>query len=185
MAGKRKLSIEQWATVDRRLINGEPIRHLAREYGVSDGTIRARIKKAGKSETVQIVAAKIVEAEKSLAALPLSAQYTARTLAQKLMSISDSLASAAELGAYTAHRLQSLANNEVAKVDDADPMASMDNLRGVGVMTKLANESASIALNLLAANKEAVQKANAGGGQGENPVEASDDELVRIATGGG
>jgi len=59
-------------------------------------------------------------------------------------------------GAATAHRLNALANSEVAKVDDSSPLSSLENLRGVGVLTKLANESANIALNLLAANKDRV-----------------------------
>jgi hypothetical protein len=76
------------------------------------------------------------------------------SLAERLRNISASLASAAELGSATAHRLHALANSEVAKVDDAEPMASLDSLRNVGVLTKLANESSHIALNLLASNKE-------------------------------
>jgi hypothetical protein len=81
-------------------------------------------------------------------------------LAEKLRSISTSLASAADLGAKTSHRLQALANSEVGKVDDADPLSvdSLTALKGVGVLTKLANDSASIALNLLAANKETVKQ---------------------------
>jgi hypothetical protein len=34
----------------------------------------------------------------------------------------------------------------------------LDNLRNVGVLTKLANESAHVALNLLAANKDRVKQ---------------------------
>ena len=55
-----------------------------------------------------------------------------------------------------------LANGEVAKVDDADPLSasSIEALKGVGVLTKLANDSANIAVNLLAANKDAVKRVN-------------------------
>ena len=42
-------------------------------------------------------------------------------------------------------------------MDDAEPMASLDSLRNVGVLTKLANESSHIALTLLAANKDRVK----------------------------
>lgn len=160
MGRKSKLTPEQWEEVDRRILEGEAIRALAREFGVSDSAIRERIAKAGKIQPVQEVAAKIIEAERSLAALPLAAQITAQNLAAKLRNISASLASAAEHGAATAHRLNALANSEVAKVDDAKPMESLENLRNVGVLTKLANDSASIALNLLAANKDTVKRIN-------------------------
>jgi len=48
----------------------------------------------------------------------------------------------------------------VAKVDDATPLQSLEALKGVGVLSKLANESAAVALNLLAANKPTVEKLN-------------------------
>ncbi|WP_291928608.1 hypothetical protein [Limnohabitans sp.] len=82
------------------------------------------------------------------------------SLAEKLRAISVSLANAAELGAKTAHRLHALANAEVVKVDDADPLKSMDALKGVSVLTKLANDSSQIAVNLLNANRETVKEAN-------------------------
>lgn len=160
MGRPSKLSPEQWAEIDRRRLEGESRRSLAREFGISEAALREREAKFGAIETVREVAAKIVDARQSLAALPLAAQVSAQSLADKLRSISTSLACAAQLGAATAHRLQSLANSEVGKVDDAEPMASLENLRNVGVLTKLANDSASIALNLLSANKETVTKIN-------------------------
>ena len=39
-------------------------------------------------------------------------------------------------------------------------MASIESLRNVGVLTKLANDSSHIALNLLAANKERIKAAD-------------------------
>lgn len=117
-------------------------------------------------------ARQIADAQSALAALPVAQQYTALSLAEKLRNISGSLASAAELGAATAHRLHALANSEVAKVDDAEPMASLDSLRNVGVLTKLANDSSHIALNLLAANKDRVKAAEDAEAQAEQAVTA-------------
>lgn len=162
MGRKSKLTPEQWADVDRRILEGESIRALAREFGLSDSAIRERIAKHGKREDVQTVARKIVDAERSLAALPLASQITAQNLAAKLRSISENLASAADYGARTAHRLTALANSEVTKVDDAQPLSekSLEAMRGVAALTKLANEAAATGLNLLAANKETVKQLN-------------------------
>lgn len=152
MARPSKLSPAQWAEIDRRLAAGEGVRDLAREFGVSPATVSKRgVSK--QSKQVHVVAKQVAAAQTALAALPVAQQYTALNLADKLRNISSSLASAAELGAATAHRLHALANSEVTKVDDADPMASIDSLKNVGVLTKLANDSSHIALNLLAANK--------------------------------
>lgn len=171
MARPSKLTPAQWAEVDRRLAAGEGVRALAAEFGVSPATISKR-GVSQQTEHVQKVAHQIAQAQTALAELPVRQQYVAMSLAEKLRNISQSLASAAELGAATAHRLQALANSEVAKVDDAEPLKSMDALKGVAALTRLANDSSSIAINLLAANKETVKKLNDQGGGDEPGVAA-------------
>jgi hypothetical protein len=158
MARPSKLTPAQWAEVERRAAEGESRRALAKEFGVDESAIRARV--STQTPRIKAVATQLAAAQTALAALPVSQQYTAMSLAEKLRNISSSLASAAELGAATAHRLHALANSEVAKVDDAEPMASLESLRNVGVLTKLANDSSHIALNLLAANKDRVKAAD-------------------------
>lgn len=143
--------------VRRRLAAGETAKALAVEFKVGRATIQ---RLSGVSVTVRKVAETVAAAQTALASLPVQQQHMALSLAEKLRSISDNLASAAEYGAKTAHRLQALANSQVSKVDDADPMKSVGQLRDVGVLTKLANESASIALNLVAANKDRVKELN-------------------------
>lgn len=160
MGRPSKLSPEQWADIERRLSAGEAASALAREFGISNTQISLRVSKVSKK--VQETAHKLAEAQTALAELPVPQQYAAVSLAEKLRAISTSLANAAELGAKTAHRLHALANSEVGKVDDTDPLCSksIEALKGVGVLTKLANESSSIALNLLNANRETVRDAN-------------------------
>jgi hypothetical protein len=166
---------------------GETARSLGREFGLSETAIRKRFganqSVSLQSSQVRTVAEKLAEANIALEALPVSQRPIAVNLAEQLKSISSSLASAAELGAKTAHRLQALANNEVGKVDDADPLASVEALRGVSALTKLANDSASIALNLLSANKDAVKRLNDDGSDAGMGLAASmtDDRLARIA----
>lgn len=158
MARPSKLSPEQWAEIERRLAAGEGASALAREFGVSPASVSVRVSKVSKK--VSETAHKLAEAQTALAELPVPQQYAAVSLAEKLRAISTSLANAAELGAKTAHRLHALANAEVGKVDDADPLGSMEALKGVSVLTKLANDSSAIAVNLLNANRETVKEAN-------------------------
>ena len=159
MGRKSKLSPSQWEDIGRRLVAGEVPSDLARMYGVHPSQITRRVL-AQKSQKVRFVAEQIAQAQTALAGLPIADQHTALSLAEKLRSISDNLASAAEYGAKTAHRLHALANSEVSKIDDAEPMGSIDNLRNVGALTKLANDSAHVALNLIAANKDTVRRLN-------------------------
>lgn len=160
MGRPSKLTLDQWAEIERRLASGEKAADLAREYKISQTRISERISKV--SEIIRNTAHKLADAQSALAELPVAQQYAAVSLAEKLRNISGSLASAAELGAKTAHRLHALANAEVGKVDDSDPLnaESISALKGVGVLTKLANESSQIAVNLLSANRDEIKHLN-------------------------
>jgi hypothetical protein len=164
MGRPSKLTEAQWAEVERRVLHGETARALGREFGVSEGAIRQRFgvstRVSTQSTQVQETARKIADANTALAALPPTQRPAALSLAEKLQNISESLASAAALGAATSHRLSALANVEVSKIDDAKVLSaeSMDAMRGVAALTKLANESSNIAINLLSANKDRMKE---------------------------
>lgn len=145
------LSPAQQEQVRRRLAAGETVMALAAEFKVGRATIQRLSEFSG---TVRKVAEQMAAAQTALEALPVPQQHVALSLAERLRNVSDNLAAAAMHGAATAHRLNALANSEVAKIDDAEPLGSLEALRGVGVLSKLANESASVALNLLAANRD-------------------------------
>lgn len=165
MGRKSKLTEQQWHEIERRMLEGEKTRALAREFGVSESTIRER--KSAQVAEIQKAAETIVAGEQALANLPISAQISAQNLAARLRSISNHLAGAAEYGAATAHRLSGIAHAKVQEIDDAKPLdaESFEALRGVSVLTKMANESSVIGINLLSANKEMVKA-----GMQEDPV---------------
>ena len=140
-----KLTPTQWEEVGKRLCAGESAASLSREYGVSQATISQRFSELPK--------AAIRKLGQELAAMPVRAQQAVISLADELRSISSHLAAAGRYGAATAHRLQALAHGEVQKIDDAAPLESIEALRGVQALTRLANDAASTGLNLLAANK--------------------------------
>lgn len=160
MGRPSKLTPAQWDEVARRAAEGEGIRALAREFGVDEAAIRRRV--SPQTPQVRSVAVQLVEAQKALAALPPPQQHLAMSLADKLRSISLSYASAAELGAKTAHRFHALANMEAQKVDDANPLSpdSVEAMKGIAIMTKLGNDALVPAASLLAANKPTVERLN-------------------------
>lgn len=160
MGRPSKLSPDAWSQIERRLAAGESASALAREFGVNPSQITRRVSQV--SQELRNLAKDHAKTQSAIAALPPARQYQVLSLSEQMRNISGSLASAAELGAKTAHRLHALANAEVGKVDDVAPLAaaSLESLKGVGVLTKLANESSQIAVNLLSANKETVREAN-------------------------
>ncbi|MBT9491488.1 MAG: Hin recombinase [Paucibacter sp.] len=164
MARPSKLSPEQWADVERRSAEGETARALAREFDIDEAAIRRRVNP--QTPQIKAVAHKLVEAREALAALPVSQQYMALNIADRWRNISNSYTLAAELATKTGHRLHALANAEVCRVDDSGPLSegSIKTLRSVGVLTKMGNDALVPASNLLAANKAAVEKANADDG---------------------
>ena len=159
MGRPSKLTEKQWQEIDARLLKGEPGRSLAREYDVSEAAIRKRF---GAHKQIKAVANQLVAAEMALEALPLGARVSARTLADDLKEISSHLAGAAMYGAATAHRLSGIAHAQVALIDDADPLGvdSIETLTGISALTKLANDSSVIPINLLNANKDSVKIIN-------------------------
>ena len=160
MGRPSKLTDKQWAEIQKRLLAGEKAADLAREFKVSKTRISERFSE--RNGTVKAVANQLVAAEVALRQLPVTEQIAALTLADELKAISKHLAGAAKYGAATAHRLSGIAHAKVQEIDDAAPMddTSREALRDVAVLTKLANESATIPMNLLAANKDLAKEIN-------------------------
>lgn len=160
MARPSKLTDKQWEAIGKRLLAGESNAALAREYKVSPTAISLRYSK--RTETVKAVANQIVATETALSLLNVSEQIAARTLADDLKSISTHLAGAAKFGAMTAHRLSGIAQSKALEIDDAAPLddESLESLKGIAVLTRMANGSAEIGLNLLRANKDSIDEMN-------------------------
>ena len=160
MARPSKLSEAQWAEIDRLLIEGGMSQNaIARQFGISGTTLREYIAKSSRSPTVQKVAHMLVEADAALKSLPVSAQITARDLAGKLKAISESMATAAMHAAASTQRLQEMSWRELAKVGE-NPMdeAGQAALKAAAGLTRMANESSELPLNLLTANKERIRR---------------------------
>lgn len=161
MARKSPLTKEQWDDIEKRLLLGEAGCALAKEYGVTYNAIKKRF--GAQTKQIKAVANQILETERNFRALPISSQISAVNLADLLRSISSHLGHAANYGAMTAHRLAGIANAQVERIDDNDPLRdeqSMETLRGISALTRLSNDSAEIGLNLLKANKEAIDGMN-------------------------
>lgn len=165
MGRKSKLTDKQWDQIGARLLKGEKIRVLAREFDVSEATVRGRF--SAQHAEIKAVANQIVATEQAIKALPISAQCAAKNLADDLMAMSLHLAGAGKYGAATAHRLAGIANGKVQEIDDAAPLTddSRNALRDVAVLTEMANKASNIPLNLLAANKDTVKRLNDEGDQ--------------------
>ena len=167
MGRKSALTPDQWVAIERRhLIDGQSINSLAKEFKVDESTIRKKInpnkseqEKAGKA--LQVLASEKFDADKrsrdiseEISKLPIARQEIVNDLSRKLQNISGHLASGSEYSAATFHRLSALANEQVQKIDDTDPLANGEVLRGIAALQSLANEAAKTPINLLAANKD-------------------------------
>lgn len=152
-----KLSIDEWAEVESRVLSGESIRAVAKSFEISESAVRKKIgahnEISAQSAQVRTVAQKLAEAQDAVAKLPLRQQHVAVSLAEKLRNISNHLASAAEYGAATAHRMQAIAHAQIEKVSDIDPMESQEVLQGISALTRIANDSARMGVELLGATK--------------------------------
>lgn len=172
MGRKSALTPEQWAIVEHRhIVNGESLNALAKEFGVNESSIRrkigAKVIEKGQHEDLRDLAAKKVKAEKAIKevttaiqALPVARQMIVSDLARKLSAISTHVASSAEYMAATSHRLAAISNGLMDKVDDAEPMKSVEILKQASSLIHLANDAAHIPLNLLKANQSTLDAMN-------------------------
>lgn len=173
MGRPSKLTDKLWLEIERRhVVDGESINSLAAEFGINESSIRRKIKpnsaELPKGENpLKLLAQEKVRADaenrriaEQIADLPYAKQAIVSDLARKLTNISEHLGSAAEYSAASAHRLSMLANQELEKVDTVHPMKSAEHLTSAATLQKLANGSAEIPINLLRANKDAVESLN-------------------------
>lgn len=158
MGRKSKLTDAQWEQIGKRLLDGGSARALGREFGVSEATIRERF--ATQHKKIKNVANQVVATTMALRELPISAQISAHNLASRLIAISEHLAGAAVYGAATAHRLNGIANSQVEKIDDAEPEKTIEVLKRIDALTRVANNASEIGMNLLRANKETIDSMN-------------------------
>ena len=158
MGRTSKLTEKQWIDVEKRHIAGESMRALAKEYGVSEAAIRKRV--SAQCAQIKQVANKLVEVEQELQAMPMLAQIQARNLADDLKAISSHLASSAKYGAINSHRLNYIANLQIEKIDESDPMSTAQYIQAAAVLTDGANESSKVGIGLIKANQDAVNRIN-------------------------
>ena len=161
MGRKSKFTDKQWEDVDRRLLEGESARSIARDLDCSEAIIRAR--KKTRVEKIKDAANQVVAADRALKALDLPAQRTALTFAQKLQAMGDGLAEAGMLGAQNAADLKYIGRVELSKalaeLQGGNVAAAAAALERVKQLGALANDEADIAVRLTTAQKDQVKKA--------------------------
>ena len=173
MGRPAKLTTDQLAEIERRLLEGEPYSKLAAEFGVTKAALVNRFSK--RTQTTKSVANQIVAAKTALGKLPLGQQIQAETLASRMMRTAECLASGSEKAAGTFMRLSHIANSAIEKIDDANPLApeSIVALKTAQMMTKAANEAAEIPIRLLGAARKALEE------EGRDPETKADIIEIR------
>ena len=155
---KPKLTEKQWEKIKKRLDAGEKAAALAREFGVTRSAIGQRF--AGRKKAVNELANQIVSHHQSLQntlqQFTPDIQIEAWDMASDLLTISKHVGGGSKYGAMTFHRLAGIANLHAQKMDDENP--DPEQLMRIAQLTKVGNDAAAPALNLLAANKDRINK---------------------------
>ena len=177
---ERALNNVQLMEIERRHLAGESLASLAKEYGVSGGVLTKK-GIAERCRQVRQLATELAEVEQKVEAMSPGIQLHTRHLANELKAVSVHLASAAKYGSMTANRLTQLANEKSGEID---PVGDVDSnfaaLRTVAAYTDVANKSANIGLNLLAANKKQVEEMNNGNIYDITPQLIPDDPVDAV-----
>ena len=125
---------------------GESGRQLAKEFKVSEATIRANI--STHPADIRDVAERLAQAEVDLANMPINAQISTRTLADRLKGLTDSLVTTATIQGKTA---AIMAKHGLNAAQSIQPGAGVEELRTVAACTELANKAGQMGMGLLTA----------------------------------
>jgi len=143
-----------------RLASGESASSLAREYGVSKAAVSKRVSERVKQ--LQATAGLVVQAETAMQKLTVSEQVVVQSLANNLLAISNSLASAAVNGAATAHHLSGIAHTAALEVTGVPTdEAGMQALKGIAALIRTGNDAGAMGIDLVKGNREAMTPAPA------------------------
>lgn len=150
---RAKLDEKTWEEITRRFIIGnESASALGREYGVSEAAVRKRA--SAKKCELKTLSHQIVTVSEKYLELDHSSRFIVDDLVANLKVISNSLSSAAAHGAITAAALSRMASKQVSKLNEDAPLETAEHLQSIGALTKLSNESASLGMQLIAANRD-------------------------------
>jgi hypothetical protein len=153
MGRPSKLSQPQVIEIGRRMAAGEATRALAREFRVGEATLR-RIFSA-QAPIIQDVARRLSTAELDLSRLPVTAQKSARTLADQMVAVGSHLWNGAENGAKTFEILTSKAvrRAEALGEDFTEDGEGREELKIINALNTAGNEAIKTAVALVNANK--------------------------------
>ena len=143
-----KLTDRQKAEIGLRLAQGESGRSLAREFKVSEWTIRTNV--STHKETIKDVASRLARAEGDLAVLDIPSQVATRNLADQLKGLSKSLIETAEINSRTS---KILAQKGAKAVDDLGDAPTVDDLRLPAAFMEISNKANDQGIKLLNATK--------------------------------
>ena len=166
-AGRKSvLRQHQWEDIYRKNLAGVSFNKLGEKYNLSPSTIRDGI--SAHVKLIKTASAEIVNAERQLMGLPITARVVANDFLQDLRSMSVNLVNGGAASASTYARIAQAANKKTELLDDTAPYE--DNrkvLSEIAEMTQVANEAAKVPLSIMSANKEKTD------GGGEETVKRS------------
>ncbi len=120
MGRKSALTEAQWAEIIRRNLNGESIRSLAKEFGLSESAVREKI--SAQAKKIKNAGNQIVAAKRAVNELPFAAQIAAHTYAEKIMAMQDLSADVAINGLTVAKRIGDSLTKKLETAKDKDLM---------------------------------------------------------------
>ncbi len=148
------------------LADGEPYKAIAKKYECSESAIRKGLTRLHELANKKVAADLSVRTiDKEISNLSVPQQRVVSVLAERLVSVSEHMASAAHWSAMSADHLSELANMNVRDIlkNPLESDKSIAALRSFKIHTDLANLSAEIPIGLLRANKDTIDDLNKAG----------------------
>ena len=158
MAKKSRLSDDVWSKILERVVNGEPVRALAREHSIAESVIRKRV--GAQAAQIKTVVNQQVTAELTLKSMSMGAQHVARGRINFLVAVGETLAQAGLKNAESALLFATAAKIQAAKIDTENPLATESELKAAALLTRMSNDASTMPLALMTLHKDIMQDAD-------------------------
>lgn len=152
MARPSKLTDVQWEQIEKRLLMGESLSSLAKEFKISKSVISGRF--SNRLKNVKDVANQILETESAISKLNVSERFAAFSLVDEVKAGQMHLASAFKYNAASTHRTAMMANQSLEKFDLENPEETIEHLHRYNDMQGMSNKSSWMPMNFLKAMKD-------------------------------
>lgn len=160
MARPSKITDEELEQIANRVLAGESLSAVCREFGVDKGNTQRRITQ--RNTTIKALANQKATVLAEIRAQPVKQQLLINELAEGIMAMNSNLLKHGVSASVRGAELSAAANKRLAMAISEDGTVDVEALKEVAALGRMANEASEVPMGLVKANQDAINKPQTG-----------------------